>query len=277
MNYGFLIYGELDGDRVAQAFAELLSLPADAIDVGIEGDDDRDWSAPVSCTVTPLSGHPRWHMDVYLSRAVPSPPPVAIVAARLAARLGTAIAYAAAPSPPSAYWLVGPDARRTRARIYEEDADGAPAYRIDAVEHAVAAVPGLTVAPLPEVIRGHRMPTPATDALREALAEQRELVSRLGAWEAMVSRLVEGWPPDGWYPAEYYREDLATRDELAALSQFSGESVKQAIEQVDRRFAEATEDDGGRALVAETGALPAGGEDHWWWHRVPRPLPWAGR
>jgi hypothetical protein len=94
----------------------------------------------------------------------------------------------------------------------------------------------------------------------------------------MVVRLTEGWPPDGWYPAKYYREDLETRDELEsavdALPEPTRDEVTQALSEVDRRFAEATEDDGGQALTAEAGPMPAGAYDRWWWRRIPQPPPW---
>jgi hypothetical protein len=305
VNYGFLIFGELDRGRLTVALAEMLSLPVESVDVGDEGDDDRHWEAPVSCTVTPLAGDLHWHLDIYLSNTFLAPPPESVAAAWVSARLRTVVAYPAAPSPPSAYWLVGPDGRRTRARIYEEDSALAPVYRIDAVEHPLAVLPGLPVAALPEVIRSYRMPTAVTDRLREqwqpwlaayeeaaagparpaaAAKAVRDTVTRLGAWEGMVTRLVEGWPPDSWYPAEYYWEDLATRDELAAvadsLPEPARDELRQALAEVDRRFAEATEDDGGQALAAETGPVPVGSSDpsehgdRWWWSRIPHPVPW---
>jgi hypothetical protein len=92
----------------------------------------------------------------------------------------------------------------------------------------------------------------------------------------MVARLTAGWPPDGWYPAGYYREDLTTRDELAAacdgLPEPARSELTQAMSKVDDRFRDATTDDGGRALTAETGPLPA--DASWWWHRIPDPPPW---
>ena len=274
MNYGLLVFGELDRDRLAAALADLFSVPAPAVDVADEGDNDRNWEAPVSCTVAPLVGDLHWYLDIYVGKAVASPPPVAVVAAGLAGRLRTVVAYEAGLSRPSAYWLVGPNGERTRARIYEEDADDKTGYRIDAVEHPLAALPGLPVAAIPEVIREHRMPTPATDLVRAQLAGPpglvREVSALLGAWEGMVTRLTEGWPPDGWYPADYYREDLEIRNRLTAVT-LSG-AFTQALDEVDQRFIEATEDDGGRALVAATGPLPR--DVAWWWRRITHPLPW---
>jgi hypothetical protein len=166
VNYGFLISGELDRDRLAAALAKMLSVPVEPVDVGDDGDDDRRWEAAVSCTVTPLRGHLHWHLDIYVGNAVTGPPTEPAAAAWLACRLPTVVGYAAAAEPPSAYWLVGPDGRRTRARIYKKNSDDRPAYRIDAVEHPLAALPEVAVAALPEVIRNQRMATPATDRLR---------------------------------------------------------------------------------------------------------------
>jgi hypothetical protein len=263
VNYGLLIFGELDRPRLAAALAEMLALTPDAVDIGSEDDDDRNWDAPVSCTVTSVAGEFHWHLDIYLGPTIAGPPPEPVAAAWLAARLRTVVAYESLPLPPSAYWLVGPDGRRTRARIYAQDADDdlPTVYSIDAVEQPVAALPGLPVAPIPEVIREYRMPTPLTDQL-EASPDVTMWVSM---WEGMVTRLAEGWPPDGWYPADYYREDLRARDELAAGSR--PDDVVRALAQLDERFAALTEDDGGRTLGAAASA-------HWWWHRIPRPLPW---
>ncbi|MCO8275393.1 hypothetical protein M1L60_32910 [Actinoplanes sp. TRM 88003] len=264
MNYGFWIHGELDRERLAPALAELLAVTPDQVDVGDDGDDDRNWDAPVSCTVSPVSGDLHWYLDVYAGAAITNPSAEPIAAAWLANRLRTVVAYQALPAPPSAFYLVGPDGTRTRARIYEQDSDGPTILRIDAVEKPLAAFPGLPVAPIPEVIREYRMPTPVTDRVRDAAPEARDFAMRLGAWESMVSRLAEGWAPDGWYPAEYYREDLKIRDELAA------EAHVEPLAEVDSRFVELTTDDGGQALTAATGPIPTG----WWWRRIPNPLPW---
>jgi hypothetical protein len=270
VNYGFLTADDPGADSLAAALAEMLALPVDAVDVGVEGDDDRRWEAPVSCTVTPLTGDLRLDLDVFLGDTVQNPPPAPVAAVWLAARLKTVVAYQAVPDRPSAYWLVGPDGGRTRARLVEDD--DVPGYRIDAVERALPALPGLTVSPLPEVIHEYRMPVPLTDQLRERFPDQQAVLLPFWNWEAMVTRLVEGWPPDGWYPADYYRNDLAMRDELAGLPEAARVTIAVALDEVDRRFAEATVDDGGEALNAATGPAPAGAG--WWWRRVSQPLPW---
>ncbi len=97
----------------------------------------------------------------------------------------------------------------------------------------------------------------------------------LGAWEGMASRLARGWPPDGWYPAEYYREDLQVRDDLEAVVGTLPDAVRDeavgALAAVDARIVGLTDDDAGRALATATGALTSG---EWWWRRIPHPLPW---
>ncbi|MDY7090492.1 MAG: hypothetical protein SYR96_36060 [Actinomycetota bacterium] len=272
MNYGLFLFGELDRKALAPALAEMLSIEPEAVDVALEdAQDDRNWDAAVLCTVSPVAGELHWHLDVYLGAAVAGPPPESVAASWLAARLKTVVAYRSLPLPPSAFWLVGPDGRRTRARIYEEDGDDdLPAvYRIDAVERPVAALPGLPAAPIPEVIREYRMPTPVRDGLDPDVP--RDITMRLGAWEGMVSRLADGWPPDGWYPAAYYREDLEVRDELEAAVAIRSDA-SDALAEVDARFRSLTQDDGGQALVAETGPMPP--KAGWWWHRIPAPRPW---
>ncbi|WP_143235187.1 hypothetical protein [Paractinoplanes atraurantiacus] len=199
-----------------------------------------------------MTGDLHWNLDIYVSEAVPEPPPEAAAGVWLAGRLRTVVAFQAQPFPPSAFWLVAPDGTKTRARIFE--ADDAPAYTIDAVERPFPALPGLRVAAIPEVIREHRMPTPITDSLRGRV--DHEVAARLGAWEGMVTRLEQGWPPDGWYPEEYYRQDLQTRDELAVDMP---DEIRGAVEEIDRRFAAATSDSGG-----------GDGDEAWWWRRIPR-------
>ncbi|WP_127498948.1 hypothetical protein [Actinoplanes solisilvae] len=272
----------MDRERLTTTLAGMVSLTPNDVDVADDGHNDRNWDAPVICTVAPLAGDFRWHLDVYLTELISSPPPEGAAAAWLAAGLQTAVAYQAQTARPSAFWLVGPDGKRTRARVYEEDAidDEPEAYRIDAVEHPVTGLPGLAVAAIPEVIREHHMPTPVADRLRDELQpplseKARQVTVALRAWESMVTRLTEGWPPDGWYPAEYYREDLQIRDDLAAavatLSDPARTETLAALAEVDERFVGATEDDGGVALAAEVGPVQP---DRWWWRRVPRRLPW---
>ncbi|MEO3821294.1 hypothetical protein [Plantactinospora sp. B24E8] len=302
MPYYLLIFGPLYRDRLRAALAELVSRPIDEVSIADEGVVDRDWSAAVLCTVWPVAGEPDWQLEIYLAERVTTHSEAA-VAAWLAQQLRTVVLYPGQELRPSAYWLVGPDGRHIRARLYDdgwENGDGdqdEPVYRIDAVEHPVAELPDLPFAAIPEVIRDHRMPTPVTDRLRTqlrpwlpaevdgvdvpAVAEVTWRVwNRLGAWEGLVARMTDGWPPDGWYPAEHYREDLELRDELARADRELPEPVRApfaaALADLDRRFVTRTGDDGGAALSTELGAAhPVPVErDRWWWRRVPYPAPW---
>ncbi|GIE34405.1 hypothetical protein Ait01nite_074500 [Actinoplanes italicus] len=282
MSYLFWLRDEPHRVRLAGVLAEMLSLPADAVDVGTTEDEDRNWEAAVLCTVTAIGGDLRLHLDVYVADEVPGQPSPEAAAAWLAERLETVVAYQALPIPPDAFWIVGPDGERTRARIDDEpDENDVSRYRIDAVEHPVAAMPGPAVAAVPEVIRHYRLPTPLAEGLRSRLdpppatgSAAWHAVTHLAVWEGMVARLLAGWHPDGWYPPEFYREDLETRDRLVDASATLPDAVRVEFEEVlatvDKRFAEVTEDDGGRALASATGPVP----DRWWWHRVTRPLPW---
>ncbi|SFE31823.1 hypothetical protein SAMN05421541_101140 [Actinoplanes philippinensis] len=255
----------------------MLSLPATAIDVGEDGEDERNWAAPISCTLTRLDGDFPLHLDIYFDDSVAAPSE-ADAAAWMAARLNTVVAYKSVPLPPSAYWLVGPDGQRTRARLLDEDENGdllSSGRRVAAVESVIPTLSGVPVRPLPEVIHEFHMRTPITDQLRTVPGSATESpIGDLSYWESMVVRLVSGWPPDGWYPPDYYREGLENRDALAAaepeLPEPARTAFMAALIEVDRLFAEATVDDGGQALASLTGPVP----DRWWWHRITDPAPW---
>lgn len=267
-------------ERLAQALAEVLSLPREAVDVGDGDDESRNWGASAICTVTPLGGDLRLHLDLYVLDEVQLQPSQEIVAALLAARLDTVVAYEAMSTPPSAFWLVGPDGVRTRARIDDDESDEDLArYRIDAVEQPLAALPDVRVAAIPEVILGHHIPTPLTDQFDDRLepgASSLHTINQLTLWERLVARIAMGWPPDGWYPADYLRADFEARDGLADGPQAWASPLRSefaaVVAELDRRFAELTEDDGGQALASLTGPVP----DRWWWHRITNPPPWRG-
>jgi hypothetical protein len=258
VSYLFLVHHDVARDELAAALAELLSLPVTAVDVGELDQLDRHWERPISCTVTPMAGDLRLHLDMYFARGTISPPKTE-AAAWLAGRLGTLVGYQSVTSWPNAYWLVGPDGRRTRARLDtdEYDEDERVICWIDAVEAPVPLLPAVRVAAIPEVIREYRMPTPLRDALGAVMRPEPETGSpawhaatELGAWEGMVARLTAGWHPDGWYPAAYYREDLETRDSLVGAADVLPAQCRAeftaALDTIDRRFIDATVDDGGR-------------------------------
>ncbi|MEU8657144.1 hypothetical protein [Actinoplanes philippinensis] len=277
--YLFLVHHDVARPELATALAELLSLPVTAIDVGDHGRLDRNWDRPISCTVISLGGDLRLQLDMYFAAGTVAPPE-AEAAARLAARLNTLVAYESVTSRPSAYWLVGPDGQRTRARVDDDfDEDDHEICRIAAVEAPVPLLPNVLVTAIPEVIGEYRMPTPVGDALTarlpvEATEEQSHALTRLLGWESMVARLAAGWHPDGWYPPDHYRDDMELRDRLADVVAILPAPIRAAfsaaLDSIDRRFADATVDDGGQALASVTGPVP----DRWWWRRITDPLPW---
>lgn len=146
---------------------------------------------------------------------------------------------------------------------------------IAAVDRPVSALPQTPVTPIPEVIREHRLPTPLADAF----AENRQARNALAAWESFVTHLISGWPPDGWYPADYYAEDLEYRDAADQLVQTLMPDLAAAMATVLRTLDEAydlsTICDDGLALSQALG-IPAASlaERASHWHRRPADVPW---
>lgn len=284
---------ELDRSQLAAALASLTSVPLDAVDVADADDsDNRNWDAAVSCTYNRVEGDVTWLLDLYLTEAVSAQPTEPQVAAHLAEQLGTAVLYPAAVALPSAYWLTAPGGLRTRARLYSFDEDDdRTVYRIDAVEQPVPSLPTVPVALQPEVIREYQVPTPITDGLcawltqwqATAAAEAEEAVwyarTRLGAWESLTVRMACGWPPDGWYPAEFYQEDLEIRDELAVAVELLPVAVKErfaiALTRLDKDFSAATgeHDDAQLSAMFGVGKVDLALRS-WWWRRLPKSALW---
>lgn len=298
MSYDLLLIGEVDRARLAGALAELASVPADLVDIA-DADDpaDRNWDAAVLCTCERAGGDISWSLDIYLSDIVTPQPTVSRAAAVLARRFQMPVLYPAAEPLPGAYWLTTPDAPPTRARLVIADLpgvgtldDSAPDMRIAAVEHPVPALPSLPVMAQPEVIREHRMPTPVTGEFTAWQAGQEDaggaddllwlVRARLGLWESLTERMAAGWPPDGWYPAGYYREDLEARDFLSTAGYLmpgtSAARLEISLSQVDERFRDLTTEASDASLAEWPGlsdselSAPRG----WWWRRIPDPLPW---
>jgi hypothetical protein len=288
MTYNLFTVGPLDRDRLAEALASLTALPVETVDVGDANDEDRNWDAAVSCTYEPVAGDVTWSLDIYLTKAVSVRPSEPQVATFLAEELTIPVLYPASEAIPSAYWITAPGCPQTRARLYSTD-DDVPRYVIDAVERPIELLPALRVASQPEVIREHRMPTPITDQLRSdivALAGAgedddviRRTLSWLAVWESLTVRMAGGWPPDGWYPAEFYREDLESRTELDSAVRRLPDPIHElfiaALHRVDETFRTLTqivgEDRVTAALRPNVSEEIAG---HWWWQRLPEPEPW---
>lgn len=275
--YNLFLRDDQDRHRLAHVLAALLSVTTDDVDIADDGVDDRNWAAAVSCTVSPVAGDVRSHLDIYVDDSVAGRPTEPEAAAWLARNLQTLVLYSGEELLPSAHWLVGPDGHRTRARVVEDGEGDPPTYQIQAVEASVGTLPDVPVMPLPEVIREHRVPTPVTDRLHDLLQRWPDVCTRLGAWEALVARMAAEWPPDGWYPAAYYKEDLEYRDELASAAQQLPDAVRTqfvtALDEIDGTYAALTDDDAGASLAAELGTATVAANG-WWWRRVPQPVPW---
>jgi hypothetical protein len=275
MTYDLLLAGGFDRATLAVALADLAGVTADAVDIAERAAVDRAWDSPVLCTYEPVGGDLSWLLDIYFGPGAAQEPGVPVTAQLIAARLGTAVLWAAQEFPPSAFWLITPDGTRTRARVYDEDGDLA-AYRLDAVEKPVPQFPSVRVEPLPEVIREHRVPTPVADELTAWLADEdtvlpedshdavRQARIYLSVWEQLTERMAAGWPPDGWYPTDFFRDDLTIRDQLeTALTRLPAAATRRfrwAIGRVDEKF---------KTLTHQTTTPPAQGGAAWWWQRVP--------
>jgi hypothetical protein len=287
--YDLLLTGPLNADPLRTVLARMFAVTTDQVDLSPAYDPDRRWEAPVSCGYEPVLGDVHWHLEVITDEgAVTGRPTEAEVARAVADALGHSVLFPAEPFPPSAYWLAVPGGVTTRARLYEEDAgagvdsgEEGSRYVIDAVAAAVPDLPDVRVEAQPEVIREHRMPTPIADAFATGTPspDVRRLGLALAAWESLTARMASGWPPDGWYPAAFFAEDLETRDRLGhALADLDPETSKQlgqALDRVDETYRATTTQDNGAAL-AQALALPRVelALRGWWWQRAPQPLPW---
>ncbi|MFJ8918577.1 hypothetical protein ACIREK_03805 [Streptomyces sp. NPDC102415] len=152
--YTFLTVHQPSAAAMAVALAGAVGVTAADVDVADESVGHRDWAAVVLCDRMSLAGDLALAWDVHVSpRVGPAPPPVAEVALRLAARLGTTVLHPAEGVRPSAYWAATPDGIRTRARVLDGgmDGDGRPVFTVDAVEKAVAQLPWARVERIVEV------------------------------------------------------------------------------------------------------------------------------
>ncbi|MBF9067440.1 hypothetical protein [Streptacidiphilus fuscans] len=287
MMYDLLLTGPLDAESLRTALERTFAVPVDQVDVSAADDPDRRWEAAVSCGYEPVLGDVSWHLEVITDEDVVIGQPTETEVARAVAdALGRSVLFPAEPFPPSAYWLAAPGGPTVRARLYDEDPDEdsgeeGTRYLIDAVAAPVPDLPDVRVEAQPEVIREHRMLTPVADAFTgespSPSVQQAGLL--LAAWESFTVRMASGWPPDGWYPADYFAEDLETRDRLGRalmdLAPETSERLSSAIDRIDETYREGTAQDNGAAL-AEALSLPRVelALRGWWWQRSPQPLPW---
>ena len=284
MTYDLLLAGDLDASELAVALAAMTSVPLEAVDVAQKNSTERRWDATVLCGYEQRGGDVPWMLDVYVTEDAPSAPDVGEAAAFLAQRLDVPVLYEAEGGLPSAYWLMDPRGLRTRARVYDDDEETSLEMTIDAVEQPVPALPDVRVEAQPEVIREHRMPTPLTDELKGSLRAHasadgvvRLALNRLAGWESFVARMTAGWPPDGWYPADFYRQNLELRDELERaledLPDTAAALFRTAVSKVDETFKKGTHEVsevGWVSTALRRATLP----ETWWWWRLPAVEPW---
>jgi hypothetical protein len=116
----------------------------------------------------------------------------------------------------------------------------------------------------------------------------------LWLWEG-IAIIVSGEMPadhDQWFMLEEYVNLLVMRDDLEerceALPKKARDSYRSVLDKIDKKFRDATIDDGGEAVGMFGGLNPQSGKllkdkpellasKPWWWHRRPEPLLWQGR
>ncbi|MEU3772396.1 hypothetical protein AB0F11_04105 [Streptomyces sp. NPDC032472] len=192
--------------------------------------------------------------------------------------------YPAVEAPPSAYWAVTPEGLVARARLELSD-DEPPVLTVTAVEAPVPQLPRAAVTWFEEIVREQRPATPVAEGFVAAVGGRsdsgllRSVTGSLVVWERLVRQMESGWAPSGWYPAALYRERLEARDCLAEdaprLPRDVAALLGRALETLDGRFAEATEEDCAGELLRglelrSDVAAPVG----WWWFRRPAVVPW---
>ncbi|MFJ4781660.1 hypothetical protein [Streptomyces sp. NPDC088762] len=300
MTYNLLTVAAVSPETMAVALAGCLGVAVSDVDVADpDGDPDlRNWDALVSCEHRAVHGDVAWSLDIYAQDEVADRPLESELAAKFAQATTTTVLSPAAEALPSAYWAVTPEGLLTRARL--ELSDDEPAlYAVTAVEAPVAQLPRAVVTRFAEFVREQRPDTPVADAFVASVEKVRQTASGLArlslddgtgspiwsakdnlvVWERVILQLESGWAPSGWYPADLYRERLEARDELAGigarLPREVTELLGKALEELDRRFAAATEEDPSGSLRRElTGASAEQNPVGWWWHRRPDPTPW---
>ncbi len=293
MIYDYFLTAELQVDRLRTVLAESFGVTPADVNICATGDwGEHHWEAAVACSYERALGDLSWSLEVVSRAELPTAPSEESLASALAEGLGQAVVFPAQSLPPSAHWLSAPGEVRTRARIYDSDEADGTRFVIDVVGHQVAKLPQLRVERQPEVIREHRVPTPISDRFTAWLTNRSEpdtghagsaewcARTWLSVWEGLTVRMSSNWPPDAWYPTEYYRQDLETRDDLDGIrgqvDQDVAERFAEALAEVDRTFHDATVDDGESTLAEALGIASARAAlCGWWWHRRPELLPWG--
>jgi hypothetical protein len=298
VTYNFFVVGDLHPDEIAAALSEILHVPLSDIEVAdADADPDtRNWDALVTCEYSPAKGDMTWILDIYAQDSVANQPPERDLVMTLSARTQNIMLYRSEEELPSAYWLTKPDGFVTRARVEESDDH---AFTVDAIETHIAQLPNARVERIPEVIREWRVALPVADQFKSSVDSLRESAPEtyspalsdeigsplwhawngLGAWEKLILRMEAAWLPYGWYPADFYWENLERRDQLpnygSQLPEAAAAYFTEALGILDKKFTNLTVDDGGEALSEALGKPIGTLSNAWWWRRRPDPTPWA--
>ncbi|MFF6880882.1 hypothetical protein ACFY9S_37100 [Streptomyces sp. NPDC012474] len=268
---------DLDAATLREALADMLEVPDVAVDVADVDREDRHWDAPVLCTFRLLPpGDLALELDITVDDATAGTLTEKGLALGLAARVKSSVLHPSTLDLPSAYWVAVADGRSVRCRLEANATGDDTAYRVDAVEEQVPDLPRATVEVLPEILDRQPVLTPVSDAFLAGLptgkadSVEGRVHHYLRVWERLTSRLQSDWAPEGRYRADLYHRDLEARDALERLvlelGEPSADALRDVVTRLDRSFSEHTD-------TAPTPA-EAGGATPWWWHRVPRRVPW---
>ncbi|GKQ37610.1 hypothetical protein [Streptomyces sp. A012304] len=243
--------------------------------------EDRNWDAVVTCEYEPLQGDLSWSLTIYAANEVRHQPSEAALASAVARSLSASVFVEWDSRFPWMRRVALPEGGHTLARVTQSGEDG-PGYSVDAAESTIPDVPHVPVMRLPEVVQAYDIPTPITDSVEWVGIDKGsgDLATLVRNWERLCSRLRTGWPPEGWYSATLYREDLEFRSRLdtemeALPPEVDKSTLQEVVEKLDFIYRNSTSDDGGLALSAALEESPEKlSRRPWYWRRRPLDLPW---
>jgi hypothetical protein len=282
MMYALLTIGDMFTEDLPPILAEAFKVAIHETDVSDHSTlDDRNWDALITCDCEALDGDLTWLLEIYATAEVKEKPTMQGLALHLAKRFNKPFFFAWKETVPWVRRVAFPDGRLTLARVSELDDTGS-GLSVEVAEEEIPGMPHVRVDHLPEVVRAYDVGTPLSDSVlpRESRGERRKVRGLLVSWERLCVRMESNWPPEGWYSASMYREDLEHRDklELAMISLEKDEhhAVQQILAELDQRYLERTIDDGGVALASAISEDPSRLTSRpWYWRRRPLLLPWS--
>ncbi|MQY27482.1 hypothetical protein [Nocardia aurantia] len=101
--------------------------------------------------------------------------------------------------------------------------------------------------------------------------------ARLRMWDRLVRDMADHWAACDRYLVHEYLNMLAVRDgieqNIERMPPRLRGKVENVVGELDGRFREMTEDDGGAELSRYSKKVAAGADLSWWWTRKPKVLP----